>query len=73
VPDGKEWEDAMGGLPDEDRAPFQQMTFTLHDMQVEVVKDALKRAIATGDFTGSQNENSNGNALAYICEVFLNG
>jgi hypothetical protein len=67
-----EWGDAFGKIPDEDRAPFQQMTFTLHDSQAEIVKDALKKAKDEGDFSGSPNENSNGNALAYICEEFLN-
>ena len=67
----EEWEDAFGGLPNEDRAPFQQMTFTLHDTQAEQVKEALKVSKAMGDFIDSENENSNGNALARIVELFL--
>ena len=67
------WQDAFGSLPDEDRAPFQQMTFTLHDSQAEVIKDALTKAKHEGVFTGSENENSNGNALWWICEQYLNG
>jgi hypothetical protein len=67
-----EWGDAFGKIPDEDRAPFQQMTFTLHDSQVEIVKNALKIAKDEGDFSGSPNENSNGNSLSYICEEYLN-
>lgn len=67
------WADAFSALPDEDRAPFQQMTFTLHDTQVEIVKDALKKAGEIGDFTDSPNENSNGNKLAWICGAFING
>jgi len=67
-PDG--WGDAMGGLPDTDRAPFQQMTFTLHDSQVEKVKEAGALAKSMGAFD-SENENSNGNALARICETFI--
>jgi hypothetical protein len=63
--------EAFGALPNEDRAPFQQMTFTLHDTQAEQVREALKAARSMGDFTDSPNENSNGNALARICEVFL--
>lgn len=69
----EKWEDAFGSLPDEDRAPFQQMTFTLHDSQAEVIRDALTKAKREGDFTGSENENSNGNALWWICEQYLNG
>ena len=67
------WQDAFGSLPDEDRAPFQQMTFTLHDSQAEIIKDALTKAKHEGVFTGSENENSNGNALWWICEHYLNG
>lgn len=66
----EEWGDAFGGVPDGDRAPFQQMTFTLHDTQAEQVKAAIGIARAMGDFD-SPNENSNGNALARICEVFI--
>jgi len=67
-----DWDGAFGKLPDEDRAPFQQMTFTLHDSQVETVKKAL-RAAQSVDFGDSPNENGNGNALAYICGQFTNG
>ena len=67
------WQDAFGSLPDSDRAPFQQMTFTLHDSQAEIIKDALTKAKREGDFTGSENENSNGNGLWWICEQYLNG
>lgn len=66
-----EWDAAFSGVPDEDRAPFQQMTFTLHDTQAEQVKRALSIAGKLGDFTDSPNENSNGNALAFICETFI--
>lgn len=57
-------------LPSGDRAPFQQMTFTLHDEQVEQVKAAMEIAKGMGRFE-SENENSNGNALARVCETFL--
>jgi hypothetical protein len=65
------WDSAFNKLPDEDRAPFQQMTFTLHDSQAEIVKNAIRAVHA--DFSDSLNENSNGNSLAYICGTFLNG
>jgi len=58
-------------LPEGERAPFQQMTFTLHDEQVEVVKNALTIAKSMGAFVDSPNKNSNGNALARICEMFV--
>jgi len=70
-PDDDEWSDTFDGLPTEDRAPFQQMTFTLHDEQVEQVKAALSAAKGMGEFADSPNENSNGNALARVCETFI--
>lgn len=53
-----------------DRAPFQQMTFVLHDSQAESVKAAIKKAIDAGA-SSSVNENSNGNALATICKRYI--
>ncbi len=64
-------EEAFGNLPDQDRAPFQQMTFTLHDEQAETVREAMKLAKAQGAFIDTGNENSNGNALARICETYI--
>jgi ParB-like chromosome segregation protein Spo0J len=72
VPEESQWAESLGALPDGDRAPFQQMTFTLHDDQAEQVKAAIEAAKDMGPFD-SENENSNGNALARICEAFLNG
>ena len=63
--------DAFGALPDGDKQPFQQMTFTLHDSQADAVRRALDAAKDAGGFDGSPNENSNGNALARIAEAFL--
>jgi ParB-like chromosome segregation protein Spo0J len=54
-----------------DKQPFQQMTFTLHDEQAEELDRALRKAKEMGPFVDSLNENSNGNALARICEIFL--
>jgi len=65
-----DWAGALDGLPDGDRAPFQQMTFTLHDSQVEQVNAAVTVSKALGSFD-TPNENSNGNALARICETFV--
>lgn len=60
----------MPELREGDREPFQQMTFTLHDEQVEQVKKACDIAKAMGEYD-SLNENSNGNALARVCETFI--
>lgn len=56
-------------LPDGDREPFQQMTFTLADEQAEVIQNALESMKATDDYKYAEtmgNENSNGNALYLI-------
>jgi hypothetical protein len=54
-----------------DREPFQQMSFTVHDEQKAVIDRALERAKAMGPFPDGLNDNSNGNALARVCELFL--
>lgn len=69
-PSTDEWGNALGGLAGGDRAPFQQMTFTLHDVQAQHVVDALRIAKMFGPYE-SLNENSNGNALARICETYI--
>jgi ParB family transcriptional regulator, chromosome partitioning protein len=53
-----------------EKEPFQQMTFTLHDLQIEEVKSALDKSKKMGEFAESYNENSNANALVRICEEF---
>lgn len=58
-------------LADGDRAPFQAMTFTLHDDQAEVIKRALDAAKNSGPFIDTGNENSNGNALARVAEAYI--
>ena len=70
---GGAWDSALGGLATGDKAPFQQMTFTVSDEQAEQVRAALERAKDGGPFVDTGNENGNGNALARICETFLGG
>lgn len=60
-------------LKDGDRAPFQQMTFTLHDEQAEEINAAVAKAKSEGGGQSAVNENSNGNALAFIAERFNRG
>jgi len=55
-----------------EKEPFQQITFTLHDLQVEEVKAALEKSKKMGEFVDSYNDNSNANALMRICEEFNN-
>lgn len=64
--------DGMPELPDGDKQPFQQKTFTLHDEQCAVVDDAIMLARTNPLSDTGINENSNGNALAFICEQWLN-
>lgn len=56
-------------LPEGDKAPFQQMTFTLADEQAEQVKNAIADIKQTEEYKYCEtlgNENSNGNALYLI-------
>jgi hypothetical protein len=56
-------------LPIGDKAPFQQMTFTLADEQAEQIKNAIADIKVTEEYKYSEtmgNENSNGNALYLI-------
>jgi hypothetical protein len=67
--------DAEGGempwLRSGDREPFQQMTFTLHDSQAARIKEAIGFAKENGGAVSGVNENSNGNALAWLVEQVL--
>lgn len=56
-------------LPDGDKEPFQQMTFTLADEQAEQIKNAIADIKQTEEYKYAEtmgNENSNGNALYLI-------
>ena len=56
-------------LPDGDKAPFQQMTFTLADEQAQQIQNALSDIKQTEEYKYAEtmgNENSNGNALYLI-------
>lgn len=56
-------------LPDGDKAPFQQMTFTLADEQATQIKNVIADIKKTDEYKYCEtmgNENSNGNALYLI-------
>ena len=56
-------------LPDGDKAPFQQQTYTLADSQAEQIKNAIADVKKTEEYNYVEtfgNENSNGNALYLI-------
>lgn len=67
-------EDALDEMPElasGDKEPFQQKTFTLHDEQAAIVDDAVTLARTNPIADTGLNENSNGNALALICQQWL--
>lgn len=56
-------------LPEGDKAPFQQMTFTLADEQAIQIQNAIADIKLTNEYKYAEtmgNENSNGNALYLI-------
>tara|TARA_R100001443_G_scaffold70519_1_gene78817 strand:- start:1080 stop:1679 length:600 start_codon:yes stop_codon:yes gene_type:complete len=56
-------------LPNGDKEPFQQMTFTLADEQAEQVRNAIEDIKRTEEYKYCEtmgNDNSNGNALYLI-------
>lgn len=63
-------EQEMPELNSGDKEPFQQKTFTLHDEQAEEVEAAIAKAKSMGHGESGVNENSNGNALAFVCQTF---
>lgn len=61
-------------LPDGDRAPFQQMTFTLADEQATEIKNAIREMQGTDEYKYAEtfgNENGNGNALYLIIREWV--
>lgn len=68
---GSASETDMPSLSSDDRAPFQQMAFKLHDEQVAQVQKALDVAGGMGPYDEGLNSNRNANALARICEMFV--
>lgn len=56
-------------LPDGDKSPFQQITFTLANGQADIIKQAIAEIKKTDEFKYCEtmgNENNNGNALYLI-------
>ena len=61
----------MPTLASGDKEPYQQKTFTLHDEQAAIVDDAVTLARTNPLADTGINENGNGNALALICQQWL--
>jgi hypothetical protein len=73
APTEDQWGAAFDALPDGDKSPFQQMTFTVSDAQADTIHDALAKAKKDGGIAPTDNENSNGNALWRMADVYLHG
>lgn len=61
--------DEQFDLPDGDKSPFQQMTFTMADEQQAIIKNAIDDIKKTEEYKYVEtfgNENGNGNALYLI-------
>tara|TARA_R110002020_G_scaffold72786_1_gene187069 strand:+ start:4222 stop:4815 length:594 start_codon:yes stop_codon:yes gene_type:complete len=56
-------------LPDGEKDPFKQITFTLTNEQAEIVERAISQA-KENNFGDTGNTNSNGNAIWWICESY---
>lgn len=59
--------DAFGAVPDGERPNATQMTFTLTLEQGEQVRQAIDDVKASRVIGDIDNDNANGNALAYLC------
>jgi ParB-like chromosome segregation protein Spo0J len=70
-PDEESIEEAFGELPDGERDPIRQRTFTLAEEQLETVEAAIERAKKSEDPSHPINSNDNGNALAVVCQSYL--
>lgn len=56
-----------------EKETLRQCTYTLTDEQHEIVLAAISKSKELGPFGETGNENGNGNGLARVCEVFING
>jgi hypothetical protein len=62
----------MPDLNSGEKSEIEQITFTLTAEQAAEVRNAMDKAKDIGPFGETGNENSNGNAIARVCEWFLN-
>jgi ParB-like chromosome segregation protein Spo0J len=69
-PSDQDLQNAFDAL-NNDESILEQITFTLHKDQMQTVRDALEASKALGEYGDTGNENSNGNAISRICELWL--
>jgi len=55
------------------KGDMEQITFTLHTEQAELVRQAVANAKLNEDISSELNDNGNANALAFICEWYNDG
>ena len=58
-------------LPEDGKGDLEQITFTLDAEQAAIVRRAMQEAKAPAAAAGYENENKNGNAIAWICQTYL--
>ena len=58
-------------LPDWDKWEIETVSFTLHSEQAKQVREAIDIAKWMWEFLETWNKNSNWNALARVCEIFI--
>jgi hypothetical protein len=71
-PKEEEWEGIFDATA-RDKKDIQQISFTFHKDQAEMIEGALAKSKEIGDFGDTGNPNANGNALARIVELWLGG
>lgn len=69
-PKEEEWEGIFDATA-RDKKDIQQISFTFHKDQAEMIEGALAKSKEMGDFGDTGNPNANGNALARIVELWL--
>jgi len=60
-------------LAEGDKRPYQQITFTLHNEQADLIYRAMAKIKLEQDISYLENDNSNANAIYAICKSFVNG
>lgn len=55
------------------KGDIEQITFTLHSEQANIIRSAIASAKLNETITSELNANSNGNALTLICEWYSDG
>ena len=56
-----------------EKSDIEQITFTLHSEQAELIRQAIAGAKANEETSSDLNDNANGNALAFICGWYHDG